>query len=149
MNVEIKNIVCPTDFSEPSDAAIRYASSLAQHYGSTLHLVFVTERPVPYGAGSGVYLLSDEDREKIRQQFEKVSPTESGVKCEHHLLEGDPAQEIVELSKKLSADLIVLGTHGRSGLARLLMGSVAEHVVRKAECPVLALRQPAHALSDK
>lgn len=144
-----QNILCPTDFSEPSDAAIRYASSLAHHYKAKLHLVFVMERPVAYGAGDGVFVFTDEDREAIKQKLLSVKPSEDDVEFEHHVLDGEPAHEIVALAKKVEADLIVMGTHGRTGLFRLLMGSVAEQVVRKAECPVLALRQPASVLEEQ
>lgn len=142
-------ILCPTDFSEPSDAAIAYASSLAHHYQADLHFVFVMERPVAYGAGDGVFVFTDEDRQAIKAKLSAVKPTESDVSFEHHLLDGEPAKEIVDLAKQLDADLIVMGTHGRSGLFRMLMGSIAEHVVRKADCPVLALRQPSNVLEEQ
>lgn len=147
--MQTNHIICPTDFSEPSDAALHYASSLAHHHNATLHLVFVMERPVAYGAGDGVFVFTDEDRDAIKQKLFSMKPTEDDVTVEHHVLDGEPAHEIVALAKKLNADLIVMGTHGRSGLFRLLMGSVAEHVVRKADCPVLALRQPAEVLEEK
>jgi nucleotide-binding universal stress UspA family protein len=72
----------------------------------------------------------------------KIVPTDPAVPCEHRLLSGAPARTIVELAKEEGVDLIVLGTHGRTGFHRLLMGSIAEAVVRTAPCPVLTFKQP-------
>jgi nucleotide-binding universal stress UspA family protein len=75
--------------------------------------------------------------------FNQVQPTRDGVSCVRSLQWGDPEQVILQTAQNQKADMIVMGTHGRTGLRRLLMGSVAEHVLRRATCPVLTIRQPA------
>ena len=102
-----------------------------------------------YGGGE-LYMAADEtDREELRRSLVQVVPLDESIHFEHKLLVGDPATAIVETAEKEDADMIVLGTHGRTGLTRLLMGSVAEAVVRRANCPVLTIKQaakvPAHA----
>jgi universal stress protein A len=79
--------------------------------------------------------------EQVREELGKIVPDDSNVRCEHRVLVGVPALEIAGLAEEEQADLIIMGTHGRTGLTRLLMGSVAEAVVRRADCPVLTLRQ--------
>jgi nucleotide-binding universal stress UspA family protein len=79
------------------------------------------------------------------KSLEEVVPADPAVAYEHHVVMGDPATEIIQLARSEGADLIVMGTHGRTGLTRLMMGSVAEAVVRRAPCPVLTLK---HALAS-
>ena len=81
--------------------------------------------------------------------LKEVVPTDPQVACEHRLLTGDPAVAIARLAEEEHADLIVMGTHGRTGLTRLLMGSVAEAVVRRAPCPVLTYKQTTHAAEEE
>jgi nucleotide-binding universal stress UspA family protein len=76
----------------------------------------------------------------LRGRLAQVRPADSTVKCQHRLLEGDPADEILKVAGVENVDMIVMGTHGATGLTRLLMGSVAENVLRKAPCPVLTVR---------
>jgi nucleotide-binding universal stress UspA family protein len=95
-----------------------------------------------YGGGE-LYLGVDEtNRQELRKTLAQIVPTDPNVPYEHKLLVGDPATSIVDLAESEGVDLIVLGSHGRTGLTRLLMGSVAEAVVRKAKCPVLTVKQP-------
>jgi universal stress protein A len=82
------------------------------------------------------------DTEELEARLFKVVPKCFDGQCEHYLLEGEPAREVVQFAEREHVDLIVLGTHGRTGLARVLMGSVAENVVRRAPCPVLVVKQP-------
>lgn len=135
-------ILFATDFSPASEAALRYASSLARDSGAKLLIVHVEEPPLAYGAGEMYIDPIEIMRPGLEKVLQRVQPTAPGVPHEHHLLLGDPAQELVDLAQREKVDLIVMGTHGRTGLSRLLMGSVAEEVVRKAPCPVFTLKQP-------
>jgi nucleotide-binding universal stress UspA family protein len=83
--------------------------------------------------------------EEIRSQLEAIEPPEAGVRLERHLVIGIETEEILRIAVKKKSDLIVMGTHGRTGFSRLLMGSVAEHVLRKAPCAVLTIRAAAQS----
>lgn len=136
----LKQILVATDFSDAAAAALAHARSLAKNFGATLHVLHVTEnlflRPVPndpYVLKAAVTrqlntLLTADDRETLHATA--VLETSD-----------NPAEVIVEYAKTQAIDLIVMGTHGRSGVARVLIGSVAETVVRTAPCPVLTVRQ--------
>jgi len=140
-------ILFATDFSTASDAALPHAEALAKAAGSKLVIVHVQEPPLAYGGGELYYGLPEPDSAAIAAMLERVKPADPGVPFEQRLAMGNPADEIVELARAEQASLIVLGTHGRTGVSRLLMGSVAELVVRRASCPVLVYRQPAEKLS--
>jgi nucleotide-binding universal stress UspA family protein len=137
-----KKILVPTDFSPFHETALAYATSLARDTGATLLIVHVDEPPLAYGAGEFYAVPATPDAGEQRAMLATVVPTDPEVHFEHRLLVGDPASEIVQLAADEGVDLIVMGTHGRTGLRRLLMGSVAEAVVRRASCPVLTLKQP-------
>jgi nucleotide-binding universal stress UspA family protein len=83
-----------------------------------------------------------EQRQAVQQQLERIKPPEPGAPMEHHVEVGDPAPIILQVAQESQCDLIVMGSHGRTGLNRLLMGSVAEQVARKAPCPVLSVKTP-------
>lgn len=146
----IARILVPTDFSPPSDAALDYARDLARHFGASIDLVHVFDDPFTSGAfvGDGTVMMPVELRESLemhaREQLEARNAVHAGelAGSEAALLMGAPAKRIVERAKEDGADLIVMGTHGRSGLGHLLIGSVAERVVRTAACPVLTTRHP-------
>jgi nucleotide-binding universal stress UspA family protein len=135
-------ILFPTDFSHTGDAALDMATSLARDTGAKLYIVHVQEPPAFYGGGEMYYGMLDPTTDELVKMLEDVKPADPGVKYEQRLLTGDPAHALVDFAKEENVDLIVLGTHGRSGLSRLLMGSVAEAVVRRAECPVLTFKHP-------
>jgi nucleotide-binding universal stress UspA family protein len=135
-----KKILFPTDFSHAGDAALSHAATLARESDATLLIVHV-EEPLPAYVGEGYYGLPNPPNPEVRRMLEAIKPPED-VKYAHVLLVGDPASEIVRLATEEKVDLIVLGTHGRTGLTRLLMGSVAEQIVRRAACPVLTFKQP-------
>ncbi len=143
--MKLKRIVYATDFSPLSEVALQYATALARDTGATLLITHVEEDPLAYGAGEGFVALPEWTSEAIRKRLEAVVPPDANVKYEHRLLLGNPAEMIVQLAEEEKADLVVLGTHGRSGLSRLLMGSVAEAVVREAPCPVLTVKLPRSA----
>ena len=136
-----KKILFPTDFSTLSDAALRHATSLAKDAGATLIIAHVEEPPAAYGTGEMYYGLPDPDLPALTKMLEAVVPSDPSVRFEHRMVTGDPAGEIVALAAQEKVDLIVIGTHGRTGLGRLLMGSVAEAVVRRAPCPVFTFKE--------
>jgi len=141
--MDIKKILVTTDFSPLGYTALKYATSLAKDSGAKLLITHVEEPPLAYGTGE-MYLgpAAEVESEEVSKLLEAVVPPDESVPYEHHLLSGEPAREICALAESESADLIVMSTHGRTGLSRLLMGSVAESVVRHAPCPVFTLRQP-------
>lgn len=138
--MKVSHILCPVDFSRSSATVLDFASRLAQDTSATLHIAFVEEDPAPYGIGlfGQLPLPISADGQRLSQ----LRPTLEGVKCQHHLLLGDAASQIVQFACERDVDLIVMGTHGRSGMLRLLMGSVAEEVLRRATCPVLTIKVP-------
>jgi nucleotide-binding universal stress UspA family protein len=116
------------------------ATSLARDRGATLLIMHVEEPPVAYGGGELYYGIAEPDREELKKMLAEVVPTDPSVPCEHKLMIGSPAAAIIELAEREDVELIVMATHGRTGLLRVLMGSVAEEVVRKAKCPVLTVK---------
>jgi universal stress protein A len=138
-----RKILFPTDFSLASQEALKWATSLARDSGASITIVHVEEPPMAYGGGE-MYVGDDEgQREELKKSLVEVVPTDPSIHFEHKLLIGDPANAIVQTAEDENADFIVIGTHGRTGLTRLLMGSVAESVIRHAKCPVLTIKQPA------
>jgi len=139
----IKTILHPTDFSERSAYAYQLACALARDYGARLILLHVAALPtVAYG--DGIAPVEPEGYwEELRKKLYRLAPGPKIV-TEHRFEEGHAATVILEVAKEDQADLIVMGTHGRRGLQRLLMGSIAEEVMRRAACPVLTVRAPFH-----
>jgi nucleotide-binding universal stress UspA family protein len=138
-----KNILFPTDFSHASDEVLPHATSLARDSGATLIILHVEEPPLAYGGGELYYGIPEPNTEALKKMLEKIKPADPKVPFVHRMVTGDPATEIVRVAEEEGVDLIVMSTHGRSGLTRVLMGSVAELVVRRAPCPVLTFKQPA------
>jgi universal stress protein A len=145
--MKTKNILFATDFSQASQSALEYASSLARDAGATLYIVHVGHFPVSSIDGAALSVTPRsiapqlDDWQKARQQLSTIVPTLRDVRFEHHYLEGSPADEIVDFARRQNIDLIVMGTHGRTGFNQVAMGSVAEAVVRRASCPVLTVKQ--------
>jgi nucleotide-binding universal stress UspA family protein len=139
-------ILFPTDFSTASDAALPHAEVLAKQKSASLLILHVEEPPLAYGGGELYYGLPEPSSERILKMLEDVKPSDPSVPCTHRLTMGDPAGVIVRIAAEEGAEMIVLGTHGRSGMTRMLMGSVAEAVVRRAPCPVLVYRAAAETL---
>ncbi len=139
--MNIANILCPVDFSDSSDTALLHASALARNYHATLHFVYVYE---PHFVDSDIAGMPTQpvaaDLEPIRQRLEAIRPAFEGIPCCHQLLFGFPGGSLVNYARGHDIDLIVMSTHGRTGASRLLLGSVAEAVVRSAPCPVLTVR---------
>ena len=142
-------ILVPTDFSTASDAALPHAEALAKQKSASLLILHVEETPLAYGGGELYYGLPEPTSERILAMLEQVRPSDPTVAFTHRLTMGDPAGEIVRIAAEEGAEMIVLGTHGRSGMSRMLMGSVAEAVVRRAPCPVLVYRASAETLENR
>src|SRR5579863_945707 len=147
--LKIERILCPTDFSEFSEKAIDYALSLTRHYEAALVLEHVVEPLTSgyanYAMPDSVYQLYGELREHSETQLRelvKARGADLHVQVVVHV--GTPIDSILSIAERKAVDLIVMGTHGRRGLDRLMTGSVTERVLRKAHCPVLAVRKPAH-----
>ncbi|MBX3197872.1 MAG: universal stress protein [Labilithrix sp.] len=140
-----KTILVPTDFSEPARVALDYAVQLAEKLGSSVHLVHAFEIPL-VGFPDGVMTISAEMASRIIDAAQKalgelVQPYASRkVEIHTSLEQADPRDAVLAVAERLGADLIVMGTHGRRGIARALIGSVAESVVRTSSLPVLTLR---------
>ena len=135
-----KKILYATDYSEPSRAALCIASSLARDEDTTLLIVHVSElEEFPEGESF------DEDSQPSPAelaQLRAVQPGDTNLPCEYRRVYGKPAEAIVKLARVEGVTKIVIGTHGRTGLARLLAGSVAEAVIRNATCPVVVVKSP-------
>lgn len=142
----VKRILMPVDFSAPSKTALKYAEQFAKQLGAGLILVHVVERvwyphdweytPVLEG-NIGPVALEKEARVRLTALASEVKAT---VPVTPHVRSGTPWNEIVLAAKEYKADLIIIGTHGRTGLKHIVMGSTAERVVRHAHCPVLVVR---------
>jgi nucleotide-binding universal stress UspA family protein len=136
----LRTILHPTDFSNYSNYAFRLACSLARDYGARLVVLHVAQPPTVV-VGEGVMPLPTAiDQERLQEQPHQLRPVDLTMRVEHRLVGGDAAIEVLRVGEEIKCDLIVLGTHGRTGLSRLLMGSVAEQIVRKASCPVLTVK---------
>jgi nucleotide-binding universal stress UspA family protein len=139
----VKKILVPTDFSHCSNEAVDYAATLAAQLNAEILLVHVMELPVyPVNFTLADPLGFRELKEKADESMEKVAAPwkGKGVAIETLFLKGDPASEIIKAASANECDLIVMGTHGRKGIARVLIGSVTEQVIRSSSIPVLAVR---------
>ena len=138
--MKASKILVPTDFSEGSETALEWATVLARDTGATLLLVHVEAVPLlPPGAD---FTHLDPPTAELAEQLERIVLADPDVPVVRRLLAGEPASVILRTAENENVDLIVMGTHGRRGITRLLMGSVAEEVVRKASCPVVTVKQP-------
>lgn len=154
MVIRIKNILVPTDFSNFSKYALDYAITIAQTFKASIILIHVTpEKEMdsirqisPYLEPGRIEELLKQRESGDRKQLDEFIPPEmqKGIKTETIYRVGTPFLEIIRAAKEREVDLIVMATHGRSGLSHILFGSVAEKVVRKSTCPVLSIRPPEH-----
>ena len=146
----ISKILCPTDFSEHAQNAIDFAAELAKPFGATIELLHVFQLPIYVGWEGGPTSIAATDRhivelrEHVQGQLQKQVDAlkAKGVKATSQDIDGVPHLQIAKSSEE--ADLVVMGTHGRTGLPRLLLGSVAERVVRLAHCPVITVPRHDH-----
>ncbi|MDB5313305.1 MAG: putative universal stress protein [Gemmataceae bacterium] len=132
--IHVQKILYPTDFSTYSNLAYFHAVGLAETYEASLTVVYVYRPGSAESAGG--------DRRYWRGQLEQVRPANPDIAVYHAFLEGDPATEITRYAADAGIDVIVIGTHGRTGVDRLVMGSVAEKVMREAACSVLVVKLP-------
>lgn len=139
MKMEIRKILCPVDFSEPGKYAFDYACAIARHYGALLEILHVAEASA---YAEDLLPPGQISYEESLQKHLKQWVQQAECQAETHLMTGIPYIEIVKRAEEIHADMIVIGTHGRSGMKHLLIGSVAERVVRTASCPVLTVRDP-------
>ena len=146
--MNVKTILFPTDFSHTGDAALAFAAMLAVEGNGRLIIAHAEESPMAYGGGEMYYGIPEPSTEEVLRMLHEVKPADPTVHCDYRLVMGDPASAMVLLAEEENVDLIVLGSHGRTGFSRLLMGSVAEVIVRKAHCPVLVYKQPANKPVD-
>jgi universal stress protein A len=149
--IELKRILVPTDFSDHSKNAMNYACSLAEKFGADLHVLHVLQDLVAMVPEPGLAFpppgdyMQELEESATKALTELPGDARSGVgNIVRSVRQGPPFLEIIRYAKEHDIDLIVLGTHGRSGLAHMLLGSVAERVVRKAPCPVLTVRPESH-----
>ena len=140
----VKTILVPTDFSETSEAALHYAAEMALTSGARLYLMHV---PGKTGEHFEANFPHGQFEATVRKGLSSFLTTEQieRLRPEYAVRVGTPAEEIVRYADLCDVDLIVMGTHGRTGIAHALMGSVAEQVVRVAPCPVLLVRAPKRA----
>jgi nucleotide-binding universal stress UspA family protein len=147
--IVLTRILVATDFSQPSQKALLYGRAFAEKFGASLHVLHVVEEPFVHAWTSQGYLaalpsfrehLEREAREQMARAFPESERATGRAETAVRL--GQPYREIVGYAREKNVDLIVMGTHGRSHVAHLLMGSVAEKVVRAAPCPVLTVRHP-------
>lgn len=145
----INVIVVPTDFSNHSLAALEYAVGMAEAYDARLKVIFVNEPGLEISdmawVGVDERTMSEAQLTESRRSIEKIVldriPVDISVDAE--ILHGNAVKKIIEYASDVNADLIIMATHGRTGMSHVLLGSVAEQVVRKAPCPVLTLKYPA------
>jgi nucleotide-binding universal stress UspA family protein len=137
--IQVKKILYATDFSSYSNQAYFHAVALAENHGASLTIINVY---TPEGGTLAGTTATEGDQHYWRSQLEQIRPVNARIPVQHVFLIGDPATEIVRYATDAGIDLIVMGTHGRTGLERLLMGSVAEKVMRGAPCSVLVVKLP-------
>jgi nucleotide-binding universal stress UspA family protein len=137
---QVKTILHPTDYSESSSAAFDVACALARDFRAELVVCHVAPYPVTGAADGMVFEIPSGSEGEMADKLKTVRPKDSTVRVSYRLVRGDAAKEVLATAAASKADLIVMGTHGRTGLSRLLLGSVAEVVLRSANCPVVTVR---------
>jgi nucleotide-binding universal stress UspA family protein len=146
--MKFRKILFATDFSDASAMALSVAACLARDCQAELVIVHVQQPPAANAGEEMIGSLYEIDDARARTQLEGLQLPITGLNVRRELLLGPAADEIVNFAQQEKVDLVVLGTHGRTGLSRLLMGSVAELTVRRAQCPVLTVKPHATALGS-
>ncbi len=142
--LQIRRVLCPIDFSETSRRAFDYAVAIARRHGSTVTVLHVfTPTPVamyaPAPAALTATIMTPEGRDQVLASMKAFAATDADVRVEFAMTEGPAAGEILANAAAQPTDIIVMGTHGRAGFEHLMLGSVAETVLRTAPCPVLTV----------
>lgn len=148
--MQIQSILLPTDFSECGNYALRYATSLARKFGASIICVNVIEPIVPTVGYSGmteplpIADITEQLEDSAERELPRLAECEecAGLEVEELIVHGEAASEIVRVAKEREVDLVIISSHGRTGLGRILFGSTAEAVVRHATCPVLVVKPP-------
>jgi len=146
-------ILVPTDFSDHSLRALSYAIGLAEKYGAEIKILYVNEPALQVSdmawVGVDERSLKNEHVKEARRNLERIvrEKIPSDLPSAAEVRNGDAVDEIIQFADDVNADVIVMATHGRSGLSHILMGSTAEQVIRKASCPVLTLKHPMQVTS--
>lgn len=146
-------ILVPTDFSDHSLRALSYAIGLAEKYGADIKILYVNEPALQVSdmawVGVDERSLKNEHVKEARQNLERIvrEKIPPDLPSAAEVRNGDAVDEIIRFADDINADVIVMATHGRSGLSHMLMGSTAEQVIRKASCPVLTLKHPMQVTS--
>lgn len=145
--IALKTILVPTDFSDTSDQALRYGKALARAFGASLHVLHVVQEPFaqPWAVEAYGFSLATLQEEWTREATQRLDASVTAEEREALKVTlatqlGHPFLEVLRYAEEKGVDLIVMGTHGRGPLGHVVMGSVAERVVRKAPCPVLTVR---------
>jgi nucleotide-binding universal stress UspA family protein len=141
--VQLKNILVPTDFSDTSLPSLRYAAELARNFCSAIHLLYVIEDPVEFLPAFGGYTpdrAAFEEFARTGLDAWAITQDLSGIEVTKRFVHGKPSLSIIRYAERHDIDMIVMGTHGRGFTGHLLMGSVAEQVVRHAKCPTLTIK---------
>jgi nucleotide-binding universal stress UspA family protein len=146
--MKFERILFPTDFSDHAAHAQRYAMSLAKQYGADLHIIHVVQLfsyVVDFGMDNTTQYESVQN--SLKEMMDKLLSdlADEPYPITGEVVQGDPVKEIITCARNDNSDLIILGTHGRAALEHVLLGSIAEKVVRKAPCPVLTVRMPGHS----
>lgn len=147
----VKKIIVPIDFSECSQKALQYALPFAEQFGAQIVLLHVCEPfiPMPEMSAVDVGLIEARIREQSQRQLTELQARlPDDLEAESHLRIGRPHVEIVQAAKDLDADLIIISTHGRTGLGHVLLGSTAERVAQRADCPVMIVREREHDFTN-
>ena len=147
--INLRHILHPTDFSEYSEQALKYACCLATQCGAELHLINIVHDAGLISPPIAGFIPPDYYEQQIKHATEELASLPDKVinhtgSVTRNVCEGIPFVEIIRYAKENAIDMIVMGTHGYSGLKHLMIGSVAENVVRKAPCPVLTVRPEQH-----
>jgi nucleotide-binding universal stress UspA family protein len=151
--ISLNTILVPSDFSECSDEAVRYGLELARRFDARLHLLHVVQDPVtqPYATdGFSVPLFEavEDWRAQAEARLRAAVPENDRPRVTVASIVATPFAEILDYAAAHNVDLIVMGTHGRGGVSHMLLGSIAERIVRRAPCPVLTVRRPQHGFVE-
>jgi nucleotide-binding universal stress UspA family protein len=155
MNLSIKKVLVPIDFSDYSKSSLKYAVNFAKSFNADITLIYVIEPiiyPPDFSMGQiAIPSVSPEWDERAHEELEKLAKNEisSDVNVKVIIKTGKPFVEIIETASEEDIDIIIIATHGHSGVEHILFGSTAEKVVRKAPCPVLTLREPVKGFKYK
>ncbi len=146
---EIRRILFATDFSERAQAAWDYADLLATTFGAEVHVVHAVQEPMAAVPEAGLAIATPAIDmtglfDSAKRGLERLAVAAPATVAARVVLAGPPADEIVRYARESAADVVVIGTHGRTGFAHVLLGSIAERIVRTSPCPVLTVRPPGH-----